>query len=160
MVEWVEGCKKIAATPNTTSHHVIHPIEALINGDRALCVSTADLTVRAIIEGVEVDITSFVRFINRVVRTVVPGGHKEWRILTFQPTYVSDDINMTGIGADSKKLIVEVDEEARPTYKYIEWVLSQRGLQVGRDLPGVDIPETAEKVVKDAEAWLRESTEE
>lgn len=160
MVDWVEGCKKIAAAPHTASHHVIHPIEAVINGDRALCFSTADMTVRATIEGVEVDITSFVRFVNRVVRTTVPGNRKEWRILTFQPTYVSDNISKTGLGSGSKELTVQVDDKARPTYKHLEWVLSRRGVQVGRDLPGVDVPESAEQVVKAAEAWLRESDQE
>lgn len=159
MTDWVEGCKKIASVPHTTSHHVIHPIEAVVNGDRALCFSTADMTVRATVENVEVEMTSFVRFTNRVVRTACPKG-KEWRILTFQPIYVSDNISKTGISSATNDLSMKVDDGARQSYKHLEWILSRRGLKVGRDLPGVDMPETAKKVIADAYSWLWESSQE
>lgn len=173
IVDWVEGCKRIAAVPHTSSHHVIHPIEAIINGDRAICYSTADMTVRATIDDVEVDMSSFVRFTNRLVRTVVESAgdsRKEWRIVSFQTTYVSDNIQKTGSGATvagggggeggKQQLGVRVEDGARSSYKYLEWVLRQRGIQVTRDLPGTDIPESAAKVVEEAEAWLWESDKE
>lgn len=76
-----------AATSDTLVQHFFGPSAIQINGERATAETRLILLVRAEIEGAEVDITCYGRFIDRLVL-----NDGEWRILARMPIYEKDSL--------------------------------------------------------------------
>ena len=133
------------------SSHLVQPVEAMIDeaGTKGLLISVGNVSIRFDVEGVEVDVVSWCRFVNRAVKVEGVG----WRLVSFEAIYDRDSVTATN-GVGLPEGLVKVPDEARASYKYVEWVLSRRGLDISRGLPGTDRPETIEKVMREAEAWL------
>ncbi len=76
-----------AATSNTLVQHFFGPSAIQIKGQRAIAETRLILLVRTELEGAEVDVTCYGRFIDRLV---LHDG--QWRILARIPIYEKDSL--------------------------------------------------------------------
>jgi hypothetical protein len=78
-----------------------------------------------------------------------------WLISGLRPVYIHDLIIPL-----NPSLVPQIDPAAvtsfRPAYRYLSYLLSQRGHPTRDDLPGMDKPETVNNLIDADEAWLRD----
>jgi hypothetical protein len=119
----------------TNALHKICPIEVSISssGTRAISESSGSITARFSQNNMQYDCTSLCRFISRFER--VEG---QWKLLTLEAIYVRDLIAPAFPGKGESGLVVEGLEERRESYRYLGWLLAQKGFEIRGDLPGVD----------------------
>lgn len=147
--EFAEGSKTMAER-GRHSKHPIWPVYALVNGDRALVESRAEIQNRSEIDGVPVDMTQYVRFVSRVCRT--PAG---WRLGSFEGIYEKGTI-----AAVNPADVVPVDwaevtgTTPRTSYQLWAWAMTKRGYSVAHDLLGDDRPEQVREFHAAEKRWL------
>ena len=141
----------------TLSTHTIQPAEVEINGDKAVAVSTGSVSVRAEVGGVEYEVFSMVRFHSRLFYCApVDARERAWKLVSLEAVYDRDYvIPMTRSGEVQSHPPIEIAPGARESYKYLDWVLGNRGFAIARDLPGVDDEGSVRKVMDEAQEWLR-----
>ena len=131
------------------SGHTIQPIEVRVNGSKALAVSIGSVNARFAVSGVEYDCVSWVRFVSRLEK---PG--EEWKITTLEAIYDKDSIAPTKPGVGTEEL--DIDTKCpRASYKFLAWVLEQRGYRIAYDLPGTDDEESVQKCLDAGYNWLK-----
>tara|TARA_B100000378_G_scaffold126728_2_gene102259 strand:+ start:15136 stop:15846 length:711 start_codon:yes stop_codon:yes gene_type:complete len=128
--------------------HSIVPVRAELDGDRALVESRGEILLRPRVNGVECDLTSWCRFVMGMERC-----DGEWRISWFDNIYVKDRVDPVLPG-----VAVEIDralwEGLRPSYRWLAYTNSARGIDVPADLPGVDRPDLIDDFWRDSRGWL------
>lgn len=113
---------------------------------RALSDSAGSINSRFEYEGNDYDCASFARFISRLEKV-----GREWKMLTLEAIYDRDTI-MPALPIPRP---ARFDMEGhRASYRCIGWLLSRKGFQVNRDLPGTDRPETVGAFMEDSLNWL------
>ncbi|GAB7333981.1 hypothetical protein MBLNU13_g06085t1 [Cladosporium sp. NU13] len=140
----------------TLSTHTIQPAEVEINGNKAIAASTGSVSVRAAVEGVEYEMVSLVRFHSRLVHCCPDDSQQgAWKLVSLEAVYDRDYVIPTARsdGAQANPRI-EVAVGARESYKYLEWMLGNRGFAIARDLPGLDDESSVRKVMDEAQEWL------
>ena len=152
---FVAGSQRMVAS-GTISSHTIQPAEIEINGDKALAASTGSVAVRAVVDGVEYEMVSLVRFYSRL-SFCKTDSESAWKLLTLEAVYDRDYVIPLDVSAKHSTPAIEVPPGARESYKYLDWMLSKRGFAIARDLPGLDDMESVQKVMDEAQVWLRES---
>ena len=128
--------------------HMINPARCDVVGDRAVVESPGQILLRPHMEGVEVDLTAWCRFIARLERR-----HGEWRMTWFDNIYVKDRVDAVQPGA-APVLDQELLASLRPSYRHLAYLNRQGGYQVPDDLPGVDRPDLVENCQSAQKAWL------
>lgn len=151
---FVAGSQRMVAS-GTVSSHTIQPAEVEINGDKALAASTGSVAVRAVVDGVEYEMVSLVRFYSHLYCCKTDAG-ATWKLLTLEAVYDRDYVIPIEFSAQHLKVVIELPPGARESYKYLDWMLGKRGFTIARDLPGLDDKESVQKVIDDAQAWLWE----
>ncbi|KAL2784640.1 hypothetical protein BJX64DRAFT_286420 [Aspergillus heterothallicus] len=141
---FVAGSRAMA-TGGTGALHSISPVEVHLNGDKAVTESTGTVAVRFDYEGRSFDSVTGTRFISKLER--VSG---QWKLLSLEAIYTRDAITPVLPGGGEVVLPVE----GRESYKCLSWVLGLRGFKIKQDLPGVDDPASAARVMDEAMAWL------
>jgi hypothetical protein len=152
---FVAGSQRMVAS-GTVSSHTIQPAEIEINGDKALAASTGSVAVRAIVDGVEYEMVSLVRFYSRL-SFCKTDSKSAWKLLTLEAVYDRDYVIPIDVSARDSTPAIEVPPGARESYKYLDWMLGKRGFAIARDLPGLDDKESVQKVMDEAQTWLQES---
>lgn len=142
---FVTGSKGMA-TSDTGALHIICPVEVHLNGDTALSESSGSISTRFQHNGVEYDCVSFTRFI-----LGLEPVQNEWKLLSLKAIYERDHITPV---LPRNLLDFFTSQDARQSYKCIDWVLSQRGFYTKQDLLGTDDLETSEKLMRDSFKWL------
>ena len=143
-----EGFVTASSKMNMYSPHVIHNSLTWINGDRAVTIMNADIKFRQDIDGVTCSLTSSAQLIFSTER--IDG---QWYISRFESIYTQDSLvpvlpNNT-LNINSKDL-----SKYRPSYACLSYLLEQNGRSAKQDLPGIDKPETVEKLYKELDKWL------
>lgn len=136
------------ARAGSNSTHTICPMVIHFNNDRtrALSESAGSINSRFEYEGNDYDCASFAQFISRLEKV---GG--EWKMLTLEAIYGRDTITP----ALPIPHPAHFDMEGhRASYRCIGWLLSRKGFQVNRDLPGTDRPETVSAFMGESFRWL------
>jgi hypothetical protein len=116
--------------------------------ERALTESYGEIHNRSTIDGVEVDMIQYCRFVSRVVRT-----ERGWLLASFDGIYGKDQIWTVDPSRDLPFDWSEL-QGLRPSYRIWAYTLSLKGYDVGADELGDDRPDLLEAFFADAESWL------
>lgn len=130
------------------SKHWVFPAYARVEGDRATVESPAKIFNRTTVEGVEVDFHAYCRFFSRAVRDA-----GRWRLMSFEVLLERDELRPVHAG---EALPVDVAQLAglRPSYRFLTWIQSTRGVTVSQDLLGDDRPVELDAFHQGETAWL------
>ncbi|MEF2975947.1 nuclear transport factor 2 family protein [Subtercola sp. YIM 133946] len=154
---WFEGNakefalqSKVMAEHGRHSKHPIDPIYVLIDGERALVESRAQIQNRSELDGVWFDMTQYVRFFSRVRRT-----EAGWRLASFEGIYEKGTIAPVNPDDSLPFDWAEVESSTtRTSYRLWAWSMSRRGYTVPDDRLGDDDPDGVQRFYAAERAWL------
>lgn len=130
------------------SFHELGPTIITTSGDRALTDTGMSIHLVAEIGGAEVDCVCFCHSLGRIERKT-----SKWLIAGHRVIYVHDWI----IPVVPQRLPA-IDEvrlsRFRKSYRYLSYMLEERGLPTRDDLPGLDRPDMVEALRIGERAWL------
>lgn len=143
------------AEGGTTSSHNIQPAEIQINGTKAFVVSPGSIQIRVKLDGIEYELVSAMRLLSRLEQVVLPDGSRQWFIVQVEIIYDRDYIIPTS-PISGQQPTLEIAEDARPSYKFLDYVLSRQGFSINRNLAGTDKAgrEAAAALLAKSEQWL------
>jgi hypothetical protein len=136
--------------PESRPIHRIGPPAVRLCGERAVAENSGAIAVRRVLGGVEADMVSYVRGLYRCERH---GG--QWLIRSLIAIYEWDTLTPVVPGTELHVPREEL-ERFRPSYRFLAYVMSLRGVTLGDDLYGEDRPEPLAQLYEAAHAWLRE----
>lgn len=153
---WYDGCGGTAYVEATrkwmakssTGKHWVFPAFAKVAGDRATVESPAMIFNRIDLDGVEADFYVFCRFFSRAVRQ---GG--EWKLSSFEVLFERDVLYPVNVG-ETLTLDLQTLSGLRPSYRFLSYIQSRRGVKVNPDLLGDDRPERLAEFHRGEDAWL------
>ncbi|CAM1503638.1 Fc.00g012290.m01.CDS01 [Cosmosporella sp. VM-42] len=145
---FVSGSESMAAK-GAKGKHSVSPLEIHKCGNKAVSDSSGVISARFEHEGTEFDLISYGRFVSRLQR--IDGG--EWKMLTLEVIYEKDAIHP--VVPDTSNATFGIGD-GRASYKCLAWVLGQKGFKIDQDLPGADVPGSAEKLMEGHLNWLNE----
>ena len=127
--------------------HRLGPILVRLAGDRAVASLSAIIDIPATLSGVEVQLSSYVRFLYRAERR-----DGRWRVLSFDAIYVRDEFTSAIPGVS---LPVKPTDLVgfRPTYRMLSYLLKSQGYEVNSNLAGEDRPETCAALEREVYGW-------
>ena len=145
--EFVEGSIDMAKRGMYAKHR-LGPVLVTLNGNRALASLTGIIDIPRVIDGVDMVLSAYGRFIYRAEKR-----DEVWRIFSFECIYMRDELTPSILG---RTITIDPAEVAgfRPAYRNLAWCLMKTGYEVNQDLPGEDRPETVEKMMNEINAWL------
>lgn len=128
--------------------HIISPVWARVEGDRALVESLGTILTRTEFQGVLVDVTTWVRFFSRVRR-----GADGWLLVTFDGIYMKDRIDPVD---SAQRLDLDAARLAagRASYRHQAYMADFHGYPRNNELPGDDRRELVQAFYDEAERWL------
>jgi hypothetical protein len=128
--------------------HRLSPPVIRVRGNRALAELPLTIEFRIPVASVEADLTSYAR---SQYRAQLLGG--SWRIVAITSIYERDTLVPSVPGT---RLDIDATELTgyRPSYRYLAWFLSRRGLLPRPDLLGDDQPEAVARQYQAEAAWL------
>ena len=139
--------------------HDITPIEIHVREDgRALAESMGRIYARFPHDGLELDLTNWVRFFNRLQRVDDAGdGTSGWRLMSLEVIYLFDSITpaIPAWPDALAKLDFSTMQGTRKSYRCAAWHVSQLGVSIRDDLPGSDRPESVREVEDRNHAWIK-----
>lgn len=144
---YVEATRKWMGSSSTGKHWVF-PAYARVVGDKATVESPAMIFNRLKLAGVEIDFHVFCRFFSRAVRD---GG--AWKLLSFEVLF-ERDMMRTVNPAEALPVDWAVLNTLRPSYRFLAYIQSSRGVTVNHELLGDDRPEQLDAFHAGEEAWL------
>jgi hypothetical protein len=146
---YVEATKKLMAK-SPGGKHWVFPAYAKIMRDRATVESPAKIFSRVMLNGVEVDFHVYCRFFSRAVRQ-----NGNWKILSFEVLWERDEMRPANI---DEKMPMDYSElvDFRPSYRFLAYYQTSRGIKVNPNLLGDDRPEQLDEFHKGEDKWLAE----
>ncbi|MCZ2826693.1 MULTISPECIES: nuclear transport factor 2 family protein [unclassified Modestobacter] len=128
--------------------HWVFPAFAQVDGDRATVESPAKIFLREEVGGIQADVHAYCRFFSRAVRSA-----GSWKLLTFHVLFEWDELRPV-VPGEVPDLDVALLAGLRPSYRYLGYLQTKRGVQLNLDLLGDD--RWAELVAFHAreDAWL------
>jgi hypothetical protein len=145
--EFVEGSIDMAKRGMYAKHRLA-PVLVTLAGDRAVASLTGIIDIPRVIDGVDLVLSAYGRFIYRAEKRT-----NIWRIFSFECIYMRDELTPSILG---QTVTIDPAEVAgfRPSYRNLSWCLMKTGYEVDQNLPGEDRPETVEKMMNEINAWL------
>jgi hypothetical protein len=127
--------------------HRLGPVSVRVNGARAVATMVISIDIPAVLEGVEVMLTSHARVFYRA--ELRDGG---WKLSSFEVFYMRDELHARVPG---QALAVNPQELARyrASYRCLSLVLASQGYPVSNDLAGEDRPESVEALCREIYGW-------
>jgi hypothetical protein len=123
--DFVERCRQNHG--RVRSKHLLWPARITLNGGRALSECNVAILVRQAIEGIDVDLTSYARFVDRLERR-----DGRWRIVERATIYEQDRLDPVQPSSAFDALMQRVDTARYPLpYRYMGY----RVEAAGRTLP-------------------------
>ena len=144
--EFVERSME-AAKKGARGQHFIGAASIDIKGNRAIAETRMILLVRAMLEGVEVDVTCYGRFYDRFVK--LDG---QWLIQKRMVIYEKDRMDVLD-PALTLKLKQEELVKRPEGYRHLAYLQSHGGASITPDLPTPNSPALA-RLYAEGEAWL------
>lgn len=154
-ISWFQGDadafverSKVMAARNLPVSHRLGPIQATVNGNRAIAHFAAIIDAPLFLDGVEMMLASHTRLLLRAEKR-----QDRWRLSGFDAIYLRDEIAPAILGQT-----VVVDPAAldgfRPSYRFLAYCLSAGGFPVRDDLPGTDRPALVAALTDEIYGWL------
>ena len=151
---WFQGpyAEFIAASKSGFEHgvqiaHFLGGFSCEVAGDRAVAQTKMKIEQRAVLDGVEVDVTCSGRFYDFLERRA-----GRWGIVRRQPVYEKDRLDLVDPSA-SLKLDPARLASFPYGYRHLGYVQEAQGQRVLRGLPGLRGPEV-ELLYREGAAWL------
>lgn len=151
-VSWFHGTGKefvdASSKTNTYSQHKLYDTLVWINNNKAVSITMATIQLRSSVNGYPMELSSDVRLMCRTQK--IDGV---WYIISMDAIYEKD--SLISVYPNSNITIpAEEMSKFRPSYASLSYFLSKQGLKVNNDLPGIDRPETINKLYQEADDWL------
>lgn len=127
--------------------HRLSPIRVVLAGDRAIATMNAIIEIPSTIDGVEMNLLSYVRFVYRAERR-----DGVWRLYSFTAIYVRDELT-PAIPGHSVTIDPGVLQPFRRTYRMLSYVLSRGGYEVDGGLAGEDRPDLVQALMHEVFGW-------
>ena len=127
--------------------HRLGPILVELAGDRAVASLSGIIDIPQVINGVDLVLSAYGRFLYRVERR-----DHVWRIYGFDCIYQRDELTPAILGK-SVTIDPEQVKDYRPSYRNLCYCLSLTGYTPNLDLPGEDKPETAQRLMAEINTW-------
>jgi hypothetical protein len=145
--EFVKGSIDMAERGMYAKHR-LGPVLVTLAGKRALASLTGIIDIPRVIDGVDMVLSAYGRFIYRAEKR-----NEVWRIFSFECIYMRDELTPSIPG---RTVTIDPAEVAgfRPSYRNLAWCLMKTGYAVDQDLPGEDRPDTVDKMMNEMNAWL------
>lgn len=147
--EFVEASRMMYER-GSRSFHQMNPSLVTLNGDRALADTGCAITVQGQLSGKPVVVCSYSRMYNRVERR-----NGVWRILSLRFAYHYDTLFLPEGGT------LDINQShlsgLRPSYRYLAYLLDDKGHTTSTALPGIDKPETVVALLEAERAWLKDA---
>ncbi|MEA4895111.1 MAG: nuclear transport factor 2 family protein [Oscillospiraceae bacterium] len=118
-----------------------------LRGDKAVALTMAMISKRSTLDGATFDVQVGLRLLFCVQK--ISGL---WLIKSMDGIYEKD--NLIPFVGYSFAIPEEETKKFRPSYACLSWVLDKEGYTINKDLPGIDRPETIEKLYREAENWV------
>lgn len=144
---YVEATRKLMGRTGGGKHWVF-PAFAQIAGDRATVESPAMIFSRVDLGTMEADFFVFCRFFSRAVR--VEGN---WKLMSFEVLFERDVMKPVN-PSDVMPIDWAAIASLRPSYRFLAYVQSLRGVDVNPNLLGDDRPEELAEFHSGEERWL------
>lgn len=132
--------------------HNIAPVEVTIVGSKAFSVSVGSIVNRFTRNGSEYELLSNCRFLSRLER-LTSQSDQTWKMLSLEVIYVNDKISSVSpnTGSSGSEIVANFPRES---YKFMAFLLAEKGYQVKQELPGVDDMPLVQKVLDRNMFWL------
>lgn len=148
--QFVERCRANFASGHGWSRHHLFPAAVTVNGDRAMAETSVIIRVRQTFNGIDVDLTSCSRFLDRLER-----HNSAWLIAERAAIYERDRLDPVEPSAEFDALFKDAQTARYPEqYRYMAFRLAHAP---GRTLASVIYrdrgPETADLYARFSE-WL------
>jgi hypothetical protein len=127
--------------------HRLSPIRVALSGDRAIARLAAIIDLAVQIQGAEMNLATYSRFLYRVERR-----SEAWGILGFDAIYMRDELTAAIPG-----LVVAIDPKElqgfRASYRMLSYYLAGQGYDIDSNLAGEDRPDLVAALTKEIEDW-------
>jgi hypothetical protein len=145
--DFVERCRSRAGAG--TAKHLLFPSLVRLQGARALVETNVVILVRQHIEGIEVDLTSYARFADRLVKS-----SSGWRIAERAAIYEKDRLDAVEPGARFAELLQKADSGQFPApCRYMAYRIGAYGGALATPIYADGTPDTA-ALLRRYEEWL------
>jgi hypothetical protein len=146
--DFVERCRQNYGG-GSKAKHLFWPARVKVNGDRATAETNCAILVRQTIAGVEVDLTSYARFLDRLERR---GG--AWRMVERVTVYEQDRLDAVAPSEKFAALMASADVAKFPApYRYMAYRVEAAGRALAEPVHYDGRPETEALKARYA-AWL------
>lgn len=142
---FVEGSKN---NFTTRAPHKIYNTEIWLIGNKAVAIMMATIGMRMQIDGYPVELSSDAKLIFRTEK--IDGI---WYIVGFESIYEEDRIVPV---LPNSNINIPADKIAnyRKSYACMIYMMERLGMTVNENLPGIDRPDSVEKLYKETNEWL------
>lgn len=151
-VSWFTGTGEefVDASMKMKAHapHKIYNTVVSLNKNKAVAVTMATIQTRTNINGHIVELHSDLKLLycTRKIEDV-------WYIVTMKGIYEKDAL-IPCYPSNGITIPMEEISKFRPSYANLAYILNMQGYEVDAELPGIDRPETVNKLYQEAEEWL------
>lgn len=142
--EFVEASSKMKAY----APHKLYNTLVWLNNNKAVAITMATIQCRSNLKGAIVELQSDVKLIYRVEKL-----DRAWYIISMDGIYEKDSLIPVSPG---NNIVVTIDElsKFRASYANLSYIFSKDGYKIDTKLPGIDRPETVNKLYQEANQWL------
>lgn len=145
--DFVTQSEAMAERGQASTHRMSPPV-VTVHGDRAVIEAAAAIEVRAEIDSIQADLTSYTRLIYRAERRT-----GTWRIRSLDPIYERDVLAAALPGAPLRIDPAELTGLRAP-YRLLAWHLRRLGYDIPGDLYGDDQPDAVKDLYDAAFSWM------
>jgi hypothetical protein len=145
---YVDATKERMGPSGSSGKHWVFPAYAKIAGDRATIESPATIFSRTKIGDVAAVFHVYCRFFSRAVRQ-----NGDWKLSTFEVLWEHDELNAVNSG-ETLPLDLELLNSMRPSYRFLGYIQSKKGVKVNLNLLGDDRWEQLEAFHNREDEWL------
>ena len=144
--DFVKGSIDMARR-NVLAKHRLSPIRIVLSGNRAVATMSAIIEIPTRLQGIEMNLLSYTRFIYRAERR-----EDQWRVFSFDAIYLRDELT-PAIPGHSISIDLRELQSFRPTYRLLSYVLSKQGYTIDSELAGEDRPESVRALMREVFTW-------
>jgi len=138
------GFVDASAKMKTVAPHKINNTLVWLNGEKAVAICMASIQTRKEIDGVQLDLTSYVRLLYTAIKK-----ESRWKITSFDAIYEKDCL----IPASPETLRPKPD--SRSSYANLISMIGSDGYDMNQNLPGDDRPDLTAALLSKVEDWFK-----
>lgn len=146
-VSWYQGSAhgfvEASRVMTTKAPHKLNNTLVWLYGEKAVSVTMASIQSRKTLDGVEYDMTSYVRFLYTVEKQ-----NSQWQIASMNCIYEKDCLVAVAPSG------ITSEQTCRESYANLSCILGMSGCTIADDLPGDDRPELIAALEKQVGLWL------